>query len=317
MLTNAEMLDTYLQSAQEKSSSEDEVYVTPKPTIPSINEASTIPPNPILEKYLEQRLQEEAAKQKSTEQQYEAQQLIQMLRKAYLKQLVDSLKEEEKVAVPTSAENSRGSRSIEDSGMKNDIIQRLLSYKFSKTGSSQEDKIERADHNIFDENGIESSSRSINDTQDSTTTSTEAPSTSSESSAIISSTNKILDDEDTNGQEEASDPTEENNVSSTEKSINDFFGMNDFVQMPAMWVKVENTFIDETQPFAIRVRRGAESSLNKATPQVTESAKVPSMADSEAQVASFVDDIKKFFTLLTVLDQDQCLVSATGFKRQH
>lgn len=297
-----------LVKAQEKSSSEDDGLLYTDVTEKPFPTDSTISPNPILEKYLEQRLQEEASKNKNSEQQLEAQQLIQMLRKAYLKQLVDSLKEEEVVDRSSSSTEGyssagRGSRSIEDFD-KNNIIRTLLSFKVSKPMESSEKKnsklTKRADRN----------DEATTTTPSTTSTSTTSTINTTNSDMGVENGTKVVNDlENLSNSPEAVAQITENYISSTEKASGSDSDLNDFMEMPVMWIRTENTFVDENQPFTIRVRRSAgDDQISAPSIQTqSENKNVQSIADAEQQINSFVDDIKKFFTLLNVLDQDQCL----------
>lgn len=338
--------------AQDKSS---EMHVNLQPKSSSSEQSSTVAPNPVFEKYLEKRLEEEADKQKDEEQKQEAQQLIQMLRKAYLKQLVTSLKEEERLGSGSkeSSEFPRGSRSIEHAE-KNNIIRDLLFRNLSPMDTSTE--MDASSTETINKFMSQSPPAPITFTEKlQTTTSTEkvTPVTSTEklstSTERLTSTNSPITSSSENyiSSSENSVPTStgtEYYVSSTETPVSSSseapptqtekpvqvqedpvtqeprefpeFAM----EMPAMWIKAENTFSNEAKPFMIRVKRdtgnppiheteddvyddtpGHEESSGQTSPQ-------PAMnAETEKQISAFVDDIKKFFTLLTVLDQDQCL----------
>jgi hypothetical protein len=319
-LTNNHQDSAYLTPAQDKSS--EEIY--PKDNIP---EASTVSPNPIIEKYLEKRLEEEAAKQKDVQQKQEAQQLIQILRKAYLKQLVESLKEEETVATTpsASAEGVRGSRSIESKEdnagqMDSNVIQMLLEKMRRMDMDASESQIEEATSTPESAGQIVLPS-AASSTELPIILNTEIFSTSTESSSTIAkdeladSENIIISSTERHNQITSSEfpsSTEQigSSTSTTTANPQEDLSIQD---LPAMWVKTENIFSGEGEPISIRVRRqtGAEEESAQGSPasarnQAQEAQATPS-PEVQSQIQSFVEDIKKFFTLLNVLDQDQCL----------
>lgn len=325
-------------------------------------------PNEILESYLEQRLKAEAENQKDLERKHEAQQLVQMLRKAYLKQLVDSLKEEEATekqkanrrlesssfaSLTSSIESLFGSRetrsmeqkqksgNIENDAARSESMQNLIkdllvnevftSNKGVETPSNKEDRIDTAEVESITERvlALTSSEREelvkglgeVDDDHvqeqvlakptllngeikiDEGNRATISTSTTEATTPIIvlpsSSENIIIASSAT---EATIDKTEDNNRAERE-----------MMQMvvPAQWILTDTrTFSSDVTPVGLRVRRQTHNRRQGVPPEAASGAapaqKAPS-AEEQRQIQGFVDDIRKFFTLLSALDQDQCL----------
>jgi len=341
ILTNNHQDSSYvLTPGQDKSS--EEPYLSERDISGA---ASTVSPNPIIEKYLEKRLEEEASMQKDVEQKQEAQQLIQILRKAYLKQLVESLKEEENVVTTstttTSTESTRGSRSIEsqEKYMKNNVMSLLLEKMRTMDMDMSPSEVEDVIKTPLEEHPTIPSivlSSSVGpfvplklDT-DIFSTSTETSTTTTTTTRPQLSISNRVSSESTERAPPTRVPEETTTATSTttttEKSLppveeEGATGAASVLDLPAMWVKAENSFSGEGDPFVIRVRRqapteeeyeeqnagGQERSSDHQSDQGEDSSSATPSPEVQNQVKSFVEDIKKFFTLLNVLDQDQCL----------
>jgi len=272
-------------------------------------------PNPLVETYLETRLEENAAK-KSDKEKEEALQLIMLLRKAYLKQLLTSLKTEEVQSSTEKPNNSRESKSLEEAQSRIDLMRAILGKtKDSLTFSDATEKSSETDNPAIsprNKNSVESIPLPLTDKKQSEEREKE----------IVSVT---------------SAPFVVPNPEEMEKNV------------PAFWQKVDSSILkDEGDPFSIRVKREArrryqqqsayngnyyhqqyqgyapyydsEEEIETVTPisttsttttptttSTTEAPKKISDEEAQKQIDAFADDLKKFFTLLSVLDQDQCL----------
>ncbi|ODM97065.1 hypothetical protein Ocin01_09618 [Orchesella cincta] len=266
-----------------------------------------------------------------------------MLRKAYLKQLVDSLKEEEtKTAtnrqlsstssLSSSIESlfgSRESRSTEqrnnnevDGGSGNNVggaqnlIRDILIKEVFTSGEAakEEDNIDTAEVASITERvmsltqtereelikGLDELGDEEQVLQKPVMTETPQPEASSTESVAAENLLLTLASSTENAVVESSDGGEEKKRQERSGTNDNDEGGNGVVQLllPATWIPTDNTFISENLPFSVRVRR--------QTAGGDEPVPTPS-AEDQKKIQGFVEDIRKFFTLLSALDQDQCL----------
>lgn len=302
---------------------EDDTMNDASPTKTSLSSVTSAP-NEILESYLEQRLKKEASQQKNSEQKEEAQELIQMLRKAYLKQLVTSLKDEE------VAEKDKSSRQLDTSSspfarLMGSSIENLLGSRESRSiehknvGEEARETTQNLIRDLLINEVFTSARRSQPDNlEEEQSTSTKAAPESLDNidtAEVVSITERVLSlssterEELVKGLDELGQEQEETAInkpfaSSTENSIGSIEDKRRPARevidrrLPAHWIPIPvDTGSDDMSPFGTRVRR------QTLLPEV---AAVPS-ADEQQQIQTFIDDIRKFFTLLSALDQDQCL----------
>ncbi|CAL8091130.1 unnamed protein product [Orchesella dallaii] len=323
---------------------DDDILSSSSPSIKSSSSVSA--PNEILESYLEQRLKAEAEKQKDTERKQETQQLVQLLRKAYLKQLVDSLQEEETTktaenrqlsSLSSSIESLFGSResrsteqrnnnevegSVGSSGSSNSggsvggaqnlirdiLIKEVFTSGESTSGNGEGDHIDTAEVASITERVMSLSQsereeliKGLDELGDNEEQVLQNPKTTESTStermseelllALVSSTeNTLVEGEEEKKREERSEKTNDADEN----------GMLQLL-LPANWVQTENSFAKEGIPFSVRIRRQTAAHSGSEDPAPT-----PSPEDQQ-KIQGFVDDIRKFFTLLSALDQDQCL----------
>lgn len=329
--------DKYLRGEADHSKEEDtNTASSTKSTVTSV----TSPPNEILESYLEQRLKTEAEKQKDEERKQETQQLIQMLRKAYIKQLVTSIKEEE------VAEKEKANRRLDTSSSTSSPFANLMSSSIENLlGSRESRSIEQQNNHDPEANVRQRSMDLIRDflinevfTSDeqqqeqstSNKVNTAVPLENIDTVEVESITERILSltstereelvkglDELGQEQEETtlSKPTSGDNSplftssssSSTENSLDtstevdvkkrDVRGATPANLDGAEWIPIDSHTYNsgEELPFGARLKRQTESLTPTPNPE------------EQKQIQSFVEDIRKFFTLLSALDQDQCL----------
>lgn len=329
--------DKYLRGEADQSKEEDtNTASSTKSTVTSV----TSPPNEILESYLEQRLKTEAEKQKDEERKQETQQLIQMLRKAYIKQLVTSIKEEE------VAEKEKANRRLDTSSSTSSPFANLMSSSIENLlGSRESRSIEQQNNHDPEANVRQRSMDLIRDflinevfTSDeqqqeqstSNKVNTAVPLENIDTVEVESITERILSltstereelvkglDELGQEQEETtlSKPTSGDNSplftssssSSTENSLDtstevdvkkrDVRGATPANLDGAEWIPIDSHTYNsgEELPFGARLKRQTESLTPTPNPE------------EQKQIQSFVEDIRKFFTLLSALDQDQCL----------
>ncbi len=333
--------DKYLRGEADHSKEDDtNTASSTKSTVSSV----TSPPNEILESYLEQRLKTEAEKQKDEERKQETQQLIQMLRKAYIKQLVTSIKEEEVAEkekanrrldtlsstssspfanlISSSIENllgSRESRSLEQQNINHDpeanVRQRSMDlirdFLINEVFTSDEQKQEQEQSTSNKVNPV--ALENIDTVEVESITERILSLTSTEREELVKGLDELgqEQEETTLNKPIRGDNTPlftSSSSSSTENSLGtstevdgvkkrDVRGATPANIDGAEWIPIDSHTYNsgEDLPFGVRLKRQTES----LTPLPT--------ADEQKQIQSFVEDIRKFFTLLSALDQDQCL----------
>lgn len=330
--------DKYLRGEADQSKEEDtNTASSTKSTVTSV----TSPPNEILESYLEQRLKTEAEKQKDEERKQETQQLIQMLRKAYIKQLVTSIKEEEvaeKEKANRRLDTSSSTSSSPFANLMSSSIENLLGSRESRSIEQQnnhdpEANVRQRSMDLIRDfliNEVFTSDEQQQEQSTSNKVNTAVPLENIDTVEVESITERILSltstereelvkglDELGQEQEETtlSKPTSGDNSplftssssSSTENSLGtstevdakkrDVRGATPANLDGAEWIPIDSHTYNsgEELPFGARLKRQTESLTPTPNPE------------EQKQIQSFVEDIRKFFTLLSALDQDQCL----------
>lgn len=301
----------------------------------------TSAPNEILESYLEQRLKAEAAKQQDVEQKQELQQLVQMLRKAYLKQLVQSVKDQEANAEKEKANRKLETASSPFASLITSSLENLLGSRESRSTEQQQQRLKNYNeaeaeetrqntqnlirdlliNEVFTSSGSKGVA-SVEQTQvpadeQSTSDKVTASLDNIDTAEVESITERVLSltsterEELVKGLEELGQEQEETALnkplpgdSSTEymmASSTEISVKRDAREvLPAEWIPIDSGAFsaEEFTPYGIRVRR---QTLAGEAPVVAPN------PEEQKQIQSFVDDIRKFFTLLSALDQDQCL----------